>query len=74
MLNSSLDELRFQCIKLKAENTELKNKVKSLQKQIDTDLTQKNTLNSDLSDVDKIALRNQISSYINRIDRILEAE
>jgi hypothetical protein len=73
-LHASLDELRSLCLSLKSENKELKERVKLLQKQVETGSTQKNQNGTDLTDVEIIAIRNQISSHIKRIDQILETE
>ena len=69
----SLDELRSACNKLKQENGVLRSKINDLESQ----LAQKSISNSEssiagLTDNDRIALRNQLTTYIKRIDQILE--
>ena len=69
----SLDELRSSCNKLKSENGDLRSKIEHLESQ----LAQKSISNPEstldgLTDNDRIALRNQLSTYIKRIDQILE--
>lgn len=70
----ALDELRSLCNNLKIENGILESKVKNLEsiKLQKTDSYPDSTLDS-LTDNDRIALRNQLNTYIKRIDQILES-
>ena len=70
----ALDELRSLCNKLKIENGILESKVKNLEsiKLQKTDSYPDSTLDG-LTDNDRIALRNQLNTYIKRIDQILES-
>lgn len=69
----ALDELRSLCNNLKIENGILESKVKNLEsiKLQKTDSYPDSTLDG-LTDNDRIALRNQLNTYIKRIDQILE--
>jgi hypothetical protein len=70
----ALDELRSLCNNLKIENGILESKVKNLEsiKLQKTDSYPDSTLDG-LTDNDRIALRNQLNTYIKRIDQILES-
>lgn len=70
----ALDELRSLCNNLKIDNGILESKVKNLEsiKLQKTDSYPDSTLDG-LTDNDRIALRNQLNTYIKRIDQILES-
>lgn len=70
----SLEELTIICNKLKHDNEALRAKVKHLESQLASTSNAKSDSTVDgLSDNDRIALRNQLSTYIKRIDQILES-
>lgn len=72
-ITQSLDDLSTICNKLKQENSALREKIERLESQIAKTPNAKTVSNVDgLSDNDRIALRNQLSTYIKRIDQILE--
>jgi len=69
----SLEELEIACRDLKEENLALKNQVSKLEASLKAATTNSGNVSRDiLSDNDRIAVRNQIQTYIKRIDDILE--
>jgi len=69
----SLEELELACRDLKDENLALKNQVSKLEASLKAVTTNSGDGSRDiLSDNDRIAVRNQIQTYIKRIDDILE--
>ena len=69
----SLDELRSLCNILKSENGVLRSKIDDLESIVaQKSISNPSSSIEGLSDNDRIALRNQLSTYIKRIDQILE--
>jgi len=69
----SLDELRSVCNKLKHENGALRSKIEDLESQLaQKSISKTESSLEGITDNDRIALRNQLSTYIKRIDQILE--
>jgi cell division protein FtsB len=71
---ASLEELESVCRSLKQENAALKSKVSKLESSL-VEAKSNTTIAVDaslMSDNDRIAVRNQIQTYIKRIDDILE--
>ena len=70
---ASLQELESVCRDLKKENDALKSKVSRLEASLDEAKSGPAVESTSLmSDNDRIAVRNQIQTYIKRIDEILE--
>lgn len=70
---ASLEELESVCRSLKQENASLRNKISKLEASLnETNVSSENGSSSLMSDNDRIAVRNQIQTYIKRIDDILE--
>jgi hypothetical protein len=70
---ASLEELKSVCRALKQENSDLKSKISKLEASlIDAKVENSVGAASFMSDNDRIAVRNQIQTYIKRIDDILE--
>lgn len=70
---ASLEELESMCRSLKQENAGLKSKISKLEASLnEAKATSGNGSSSLMSDNDRIAVRNQIQTYIKRIDEILE--
>lgn len=70
----SLTELEKSLDRLRMENNSLNRKVTELESRLrDTGSSPSDGV-SNLSDNDRIALRNQIQTYIKRIDQLLEKE
>lgn len=70
---ASLQELDSVCRDLKKENDALKSKISRLETSLNEAKSGSAVESSSLmSDNDRIAVRNQIQTYIKRIDEILE--
>ncbi len=69
---ASLQELESVCRDLKQENRALKKKISALEASFDETKSSVPTTTALMSDNDRIAVRNQIQTYIKRIDEILE--
>lgn len=70
---ASLEELESVCRTLKLENSSLKSKISKLEEALNDAKSSPSAESASLmSDNDRIAVRNQIQTYIKRIDEILE--
>lgn len=69
----SLDELRSVCNKLKHENRKLRAEIEDMESRlVQQQQAQSGDVMDGISDNDRIALRNQLNTYIKRIDQLLE--
>jgi hypothetical protein len=69
---ASIDELAIVSTALKKENIRLKKQVVELQSHLSSIHNYADLGTGNLNDNERIALRNQIQSYIKRIDTLLE--
>ena len=69
---ASIDELAIVSTTLKKENIRLKKQVVELQHNLNSIHNYADLGTGNLNDNERIALRNQIQSYIKRIDTLLE--
>ncbi len=70
-LQHALDQLEGACNELRADNLKLTNRIQELEAELKESRTGSGVSTDHLSEVDRIALRNQIGTYIKRIDNLL---